>query len=56
MYEVGYSRVERGWNEIRTVYERLFASANRYNFEFYDYTLHRYGEVFVAIGRERGKL
>ena len=24
--------------------------------EFYDYTLHEAGEVFYAVGRERGKL
>jgi ketosteroid isomerase-like protein len=48
--------IKRGWTEIRSVYERLFASAGRYHFEFYDYTLTRYREVFIAIGRERGQL
>jgi hypothetical protein len=23
--------------------------------EFYDYTLHRFGETFLVVGRERGK-
>ena len=31
--------IKRGWNEIRTTYERLFASKGAYQFEFYDYTL-----------------
>ena len=47
--------IKRGWAETHSVYERLFAGANRYNFEFYNYTLQRYGEVFIAIGRERGQ-
>src|SRR6185437_3593546 len=37
-------------------YERLFVTPNKYHFEFFDYTLRRYREVFIAIGRERGKL
>lgn len=48
--------IKRGWEEIRSVYERLFEGDWRYRFEFYDYTLQRYGEVFIAIGRERGQL
>jgi hypothetical protein len=46
--------IKRGWVEISDVYRRLFASPKPYRFEFYDYTLHRYGEVCLAIGRERG--
>jgi hypothetical protein len=45
---------KRGWKEIRSVYETLFRAGGRYQFEFYDYTLQRYAEIFVAIGRERG--
>lgn len=47
--------IKRGWPEICSIYERLFSGASRYRFEFYDYTLQRYGEVFIAIGRERGE-
>lgn len=47
--------IERAWAEIRSVYERLFDGASRYQFEFYNSTLQRYGEVFIAIGRERGQ-
>ncbi|MGO8794923.1 MAG: YybH family protein [Candidatus Sulfotelmatobacter sp.] len=46
--------ISRGWPEIRSVYGRLFVGKSRYHFEFYDYTLQRHGDVFVAIGRERG--
>jgi ketosteroid isomerase-like protein len=48
--------IKRGWNEIRTVYERLFASAGTFRFEFYDYSLHEAGDVFYVVGRERGEL
>ena len=48
--------IKRGWSEIRTIYERLFANAGTYRFEFYDYTLHETGDVFYVIGRERGEL
>lgn len=48
--------INRGWAEIRPVYESLFASPGRYRFEFYDYTLLCHAEVFIAIGREQGQL
>lgn len=48
--------IKRGWKEIRAVYERIFAGPTRVNVEFYDYTLHETGEIFYAIGRERGEL
>jgi ketosteroid isomerase-like protein len=48
--------IKRGWNEIRTIYERLFASDGSYHFEFHDYTLHQRGDLFYAVGRERGEL
>ncbi len=46
--------IRRGWTEIRAGYEKLFASPGDYHFEFWDYTLHRHGEVFWVVGRERG--
>jgi len=46
--------IRRGWSEIRAGYEKLFASPGEYRFEFWDYTLHRHGEVFWVVGRERG--
>jgi hypothetical protein len=48
--------IRRGWNEIRTGYEKLFASPGEYCFEFWDYTLHRHSEVFWVVGRERGSV
>jgi len=48
--------IKRGWLEIRQTYERLFHSDTSYFFEFWDYTLHRRGDVFWVVGRERGQL
>ena len=48
--------IRRGWSEIRTVYERLFTGQVHVHVEFHDYTLHHIGDVFVAVGRERGRL
>jgi ketosteroid isomerase-like protein len=47
--------IKRGWPEIRPVYERIFSSPAGVYVEFHDYTLHVAGEVFWAIGRERGR-
>lgn len=47
--------IKRGWNEISAVYERLFNGSARVYVEFYDYTIHEMGEMFYAVGRERGE-
>jgi len=47
--------IKRGWEEIGSVYQRLFASASEYYFEFYEYTLHHSNELFYVVGRERGE-
>jgi ketosteroid isomerase-like protein len=47
--------IKRGWEEIRTVYERIFNSPAKVYVEFYDYTIHETGEMFYAVGRERGE-
>ncbi len=47
--------IKRGWEEIRVVYEQLFNSPSQFYFEFYDYSLHFAGEIFYAVGRERGE-
>jgi ketosteroid isomerase-like protein len=44
----------RGWPAIRAVYQRIFRAPLRVEVEFHDYTLHRAGDVFYAVGRERG--
>ncbi|HEY1751027.1 MAG TPA: nuclear transport factor 2 family protein [Caulobacteraceae bacterium] len=48
--------IKRGWPEVRAVYERIFQSPGRVEVEFHDYTLHVIGDVFYAVGRERGTL
>jgi ketosteroid isomerase-like protein len=45
---------KRGWNEIRTIYERLFNGPATVYVEYYDITLTESGELFFAAGRERG--
>ena len=47
---------KRGWPEIRRAYEQLFAGPARTTVEFFNYSLHVHGEVFFAVGRERGRL
>jgi ketosteroid isomerase-like protein len=46
--------IRRGWPEILPVYERIFAGQAGVKVEFHDYTIHRFGEMFFAVGRERG--
>ena len=48
--------VKRGWESIREVYDRIFNGKARVYVEFYDYTIHRAGVMFCAVGRERGYL
>jgi hypothetical protein len=45
--------IRRGWNDIRPVYERLFTGSVTVTVEFHDYTLHRFSDAFLAVGRER---
>lgn len=47
--------IKRGWEEIRSVYERVFASSGEFWFEFHDYSYHEAGEIFYVVGRERGE-
>ncbi len=46
--------VRRGWPAIRAVYERIFHGPARVYVEFHDYSLHLGGDMFCAVGRERG--
>ncbi|MEW6684337.1 MAG: nuclear transport factor 2 family protein [Nitrospirota bacterium] len=46
--------IKRGWADIRQVYEKLFSEPATVYVEYYDYTLHEAGEMFYAVGRERG--
>lgn len=47
--------IKRGWPEIKGVYERIFTERAQVYVEFYDYTICESGEMFIAIGRERGE-
>ena len=46
----------RGWPAIRDVYARIFGGEATVYVEFHDYTLHAAGDLFYAVGRERGYL
>jgi SnoaL-like domain len=46
--------IRRGWENIRPVYQRIFASPAVVQVEFVDYTLHTTPQLFLAVGRERG--
>jgi hypothetical protein len=46
----------RGWKSIEEVYTRIFNGPAQVYVEFYDYTIHHSGEMFFAVGRERGYL
>lgn len=47
--------IRRGWADIQGVYRRLFDGPARVYVEFHDYDLHDSGDMFVAVGRERGE-
>lgn len=47
--------IKRGWNEIRSVYDRIFNGPAKVCVEYYDYTIHEHGDIFYAVGRERGR-
>jgi ketosteroid isomerase-like protein len=46
--------IRRGANEPHKMYEGVFKSSADVHVEFWDYTIHRAGDVFWAVGRERG--
>lgn len=48
--------VKRGWASIREVYKKIFNGGAEVYVEFYDYSIHRAGVMFCAVGRERGYL
>jgi ketosteroid isomerase-like protein len=47
--------IKRSWPEIRRVYERFFSGPAQISVEFHNYSLHVSGEIFYAVGRERGR-
>src|ERR1700737_3319444 len=46
--------IRRGADEPHKMYEGVFKSPADVHVEFWDYTIHRAGAVFWAVGRERG--
>jgi ketosteroid isomerase-like protein len=46
--------IRRGANEPHKMYEGVFKSPADVHVVFWDYTIHRVGDVFWAVGRERG--
>jgi ketosteroid isomerase-like protein len=46
--------IRRGADEPHKMYEAVFKSPADVHVEFWDYTIHRVGDVFWAVGRERG--
>jgi ketosteroid isomerase-like protein len=46
--------IRRGADEPHKMYEGVFKSPADIHVEFWDYTIHRAGDVFWAVGRERG--
>lgn len=46
--------IKRGWEEIKSVYERIFNGPAEVYVEYHDYTIHETQEMFYAVGRELG--
>ncbi len=46
--------IKRGWEEIKSVYQRIFDSPAEVYVEYYDYTIHQVQDIFHTVGRERG--
>jgi limonene-1,2-epoxide hydrolase len=46
--------IKRGWDEIKTVYEKIFSGPATVYVCYHDFTIHESGDMFQAVGRERG--
>lgn len=46
--------IRRGWDDIKAGYHRMFTGPARVYVELYDYSVHAVGDLFLAVGRERG--
>ena len=46
--------IKRGWDEIKSIYQRIFTGQAKVYVEFYDYSIIELEGGFCAVGRERG--
>jgi ketosteroid isomerase-like protein len=46
--------IRRGRDQPHLMYEKVFKSPADLHVEFWDYTINQVGDVFLAVGRERG--
>jgi hypothetical protein len=46
--------IMRGWNNIESVYDRIFNGKAKVYVEFYEFTFHSTENMFLVTGRERG--
>lgn len=46
--------IMRGWNNIESVYDKIFNGKAKVYVEFYDFTFHSTDNMFLVTGRERG--
>jgi hypothetical protein len=46
--------IRRDWNQIKMVYDNIFNGKAKVYVEFYDFTIHKTDNMFLATGRERG--
>jgi len=46
--------VMRGWDNIETVYDKIFNGEAKVYVAFYDFSMHKTENMFLATGRERG--
>lgn len=46
--------IKRGWEELQSIYKRIFSGKASVYVEFYDYTIMTLEGGFCAVGRERG--
>ena len=46
--------LRRGWSDISRFYQTLFSSRASVFVEYHDYHIENFGQIFIAVGRERG--